>query len=316
MGKFENGSRVLVTGGAGFIGSHLVDEYLARGCSVTAVDNYCTGSPKNLASHPGLTVVEADVSEGLPLPEEPYDLVLHFACPASPVDFETLPVEILKVDSAGTFHALDRAKRDGARFLMASTSEVYGDPQVHPQPEEYWGNVNPNGPRSCYDEAKRFSEAATFTYRRQGLDAAIVRIFNTYGPRNRPDDGRVIPNFINKALAGEPLPIYGTGEQTRSICYIDDLVSGITALAESGEAGPVNLGSVYELTVKDIADTIVRLTGSQSEVEYHPAREDDPERRRPDLAKARELLGYEPQISYEAGLKSTIDYFRQLAATP
>ncbi|GAB3228619.1 GDP-mannose 4,6-dehydratase [Glycomyces halotolerans] len=310
MTTYGTGSRILVTGGAGLVGSHLVDALLARGCEVTAVDNFSTGSRDNLDDHPGLTIVEADVTQGLPVGDEPFDAVLHFACPASPVDFATLPVEILRVDSVGTLHALDRALADGARFMLASTSEVYGDPQVHPQAETYWGNVNPIGVRSCYDEAKRFSEAATAAYRRhKGLDAAIVRIFNTYGPRMRADDGRVVPTFITKALAGEPLPVHGDGSQTRSLCFVDDLIRGLVMLLESGEYGPVNLGAEYELTVRDIAETVIRLTGSASVVEYTDRPSDDPERRRPDLTQARELLGYTPQVPYEAGLKATIDFF-------
>lgn len=310
MTTYGTGSRILVTGGAGLVGSHLVDALLAKGCDVTAVDNFATGSRDNLAEHPHLTVIEADVTEGLPVGDEPFDAVLHFACPASPVDFATLPVEILRVDSIGTFHALDRALADGARFLMASTSEVYGDPLVHPQPESYWGNVNPIGIRSCYDEAKRFSEAAVAAYHRhKGLDAAIVRIFNTYGPRMRPDDGRVIPSFVSQALAGDPLTVTGDGTQTRSLCYVDDLVSGLILLLESGEYGPINLGTEYELTVQEMAEIILRLTGSTSKIEYIDRPADDPERRRPDLTAARELLGYEPQVHYEAGLKATIDYF-------
>ncbi|MCD0444401.1 SDR family oxidoreductase [Glycomyces sp. A-F 0318] len=317
MTTYGTGSRLLVTGGAGLVGSHLVDALLAKGCDVTAVDNFVTGSRANLADHPRLTVVEADVTEGLPVGDEPFDAVLHFACPASPVDFATLPVEILRVDSVGTLHALDRALADGARFLMASTSEVYGDPHVHPQPESYWGNVNPIGVRSCYDEAKRFSEAAVAAYHRhKGLDAAIVRIFNTYGPRMRPDDGRVIPNFIGQALAGEPLTIHGDGSQTRSLCYVDDLVRGLVLLLESGEYGPVNLGTEYELTVREMAEVILRLTGSRSTIEYTDRPSDDPERRRPDLTAARELLGYEPQVHYEAGLKSTIDDFIARGTAP
>jgi dTDP-glucose 4,6-dehydratase len=310
MTSYGTGSRILVTGGAGLVGSHLVDAFLERGCDVTAVDNFSTGSRGNLAEHPRLTVVDADVTEGLPVGEEPFDAVLHFACPASPVDFVTLPVEILRVDSVGTLHALDRALADGARFLMASTSEVYGDPLVHPQPESYWGNVNPIGVRSCYDEAKRFSEAAVAAYHRhKGLDAAIVRIFNTYGPRMRPDDGRFVPTFITQALAGEPLTVHGDGSQTRSLCYIDDLVRGLVMLLESGEYGPVNLGTEYELTVRETAELIIRLTGSSSVIDYTDRPADDPERRRPDLTAARELLGYEPQVHYEQGLKTTIDFF-------
>ncbi|THV33955.1 UDP-glucuronic acid decarboxylase family protein [Glycomyces buryatensis] len=309
---YGTGSRILVTGGAGLVGSHLVDAFLERGCDVTAVDNFSTGSRENLTEHPNLTLVEADVTEGLPVGDAPFDAVLHFACPASPVDFATLPVEILRVDSVGTLHALDRALADGARFLMASTSEVYGDPLVHPQPESYWGNVNPIGIRSCYDEAKRFSEAAVAAYHRhKGLDAAIVRIFNTYGPRNRPDDGRFVPTFITQALAGEPLTVHGDGSQTRSLCYVDDLVRGLIMLLESGEYGPINLGTEYELTIRETAELVIRLTGSSSKIEYTDRPSDDPERRRPDLTLARELLGYEPQIHYEAGLKATIDYFAE-----
>lgn len=310
MTSYGTGSRILVTGGAGLVGSHLVDAFLERGCEVTAVDNFSTGSRGNLVDHPGLTVVEADVTEGLPVGGEPFDAVLHFACPASPVDFATLPIEILRVDSVGTLHALDRALADGARFLMASTSEVYGDPHIHPQAEDYWGNVNPIGVRSCYDEAKRFSEAAVAAYHRhKGLDAAIVRIFNTYGPRMRPDDGRFVPTFITQALAGEPLTVHGDGSQTRSLCHIDDLVRGLVMLLESGEYGPVNLGTEYELTVRETAELIIRLTGSTSSIEYTERPADDPERRRPDLTLARKLLGYEPQVHYEAGLKTTIDFF-------
>ena len=317
MTSYGTGSRVLVTGGAGLVGSHLVDAFLMRGCDVTAVDDFSTGSRHNLADHERLTVVEADVTEGLPVGDEPFDAILHFACPASPVDFVTLPVEILRVDSVGTLHALDRALADGARFMLASTSEIYGDPLVHPQAETYWGNVNPIGVRSCYDEAKRFSEAATAAYHRhKGLDATIVRIFNTYGPRMRPDDGRVVPTFITKALAGERLPVHGDGSQTRSLCYIDDLVRGLVMLLESDEYGPVNLGAEHEMTVREIAETIIRLTGSSSEIEYTDRPADDPERRRPDLTLAQELLGYAPQIPYEAGLKATIDFFATASQGP
>jgi dTDP-glucose 4,6-dehydratase len=315
MNTYGNGSRILVTGGAGLVGSHLVDAFLARGCDVVAVDNFSTGNRGNLVDHPRLTVVEADVAEGLPVGGAPFDAVLHFACPASPVDFATLPIEILRVDSLGTLHALDRALADGARFILASTSEVYGDPLVHPQTEGYWGNVNPIGVRSCYDEAKRFSEAATAAYHRhKGLDAGIVRIFNTYGPRMRPDDGRFIPTFVTRALAGEPLPVHGDGSQTRSICFVEDLVRGLVQLTESDAFGPVNLGAEYELTVRETAEIIIRLTGSTSRIEYADRPTDDPERRRPDLTRARELLGYEPQVSYEAGLKATIDYFAEQAS--
>src|SRR6266540_6363840 len=314
--RFGAGHRVLVTGGAGFVGSHLVDALIGRGCDVVALDNLVTGWKDNVAHLDGnarFTLVEADISEGLPDDgrlAERFDAVMHFACPASPTDFVKLPVEILKVDSLGTFHCLDRALADGARFLFASTSEVYGDPLVHPQPESYWGNVNPIGIRSVYDEAKRFSEAATMAYHRhRGLDIGIVRIFNTFGERMRPDDGRAIPTFIAQALHGQPITVHGSGSQTRSICYVADLVRGILLLLDSHETGPINCGTEHETTMRELAETIVRLSGSSSEIAYVDRTADDPERRRPDLTRARELLGYEPQISPEEGLRRTIAYF-------
>jgi len=312
--RYGEGSRILVSGGAGFVPSHLVDALLARGCEVTAVDNFVTGSKDNvahLADEPRFTLVEADVSEGLPPLPGRFDAVLHMASPASPTDFAKLPLEILKVGSAGTLHMLERALADRARFLLASTSEAYGDPVVHPQPETYWGNVNPIGVRAVYDEAKRFSEAATMAYHRfHDLDTAIVRIFNTYGPRMRPDDGRAIPTFISQALRGEPITVHGTGAQTRSICYVDDLVRGILLLLDSGETGPVNCGTEHELTMRELAELIVRLAGSSSEVISVPRTADDPEKRRPDLTLARTLLGYEPRVGPEDGLARTIEYFR------
>ncbi|MEU1605626.1 NAD-dependent epimerase/dehydratase family protein [Micromonospora matsumotoense] len=316
--RFGSGHRVLVTGGAGFVPSHLVDALIERGCTVVALDNFVTGSKDNvahLAEHPRFTLVEADISEGLPTHHpalaERFDAILHMASPASPTDFEKLPVEILRVGSVGTLHLLDRAVADGARFLMASTSEAYGDPKEHPQRETYWGNVNPIGVRSVYDEAKRFSEAATMGYHRsRGLDAAIVRIFNTYGPRMRPDDGRAIPTFISQALRGAPITVHGTGEQTRSICYVDDLVRGILLLLDSTETGPINCGTEHELTMRQLAETIVSLSGSGSQVTYVTRSSDDPEMRRPDLTLARDLLGYEPQVSPDEGLRRTIDHFR------
>jgi dTDP-glucose 4,6-dehydratase len=312
--RYGAGSRILVSGGAGFVPSHVVDALLARGCEVVAVDNFVTGSKDNvahLAGEPRFTLVDADVSEGLPVLEGHFDAVLHMASPASPTDFAKLPVEILRVGSAGTLNMLDRALADRARFLMASTSEAYGDPAVHPQPETYWGNVNPIGVRAVYDEAKRFSEAATMAYHRfHNLDTAIVRIFNTYGPRMRPDDGRAIPTFISQALRGEPITVHGTGDQTRSICYVDDLVRGILLLLDSGEAGPVNCGTEHELTMRELAELIVRLSGSTSEVTFVPRTADDPEKRRPDLTLARTLLGYEPAVGPEEGLRRTIEYFR------
>ncbi|MFI0792130.1 NAD-dependent epimerase/dehydratase family protein [Micromonospora rubida] len=316
--RFGPGHRVLVTGGAGFVPSHLVDSLVARGCTVVVLDNFVTGSKDNVAhllEKPTFTLVEADISDGLPdhhpALAERFDAILHMASPASPTDFATLPVEILRVGSVGTLHLLDRAVADGARFLMASTSEAYGDPKEHPQRETYWGNVNPIGVRSVYDEAKRFSEAATMAYHRyRGLDAAIVRIFNTYGPRMRPDDGRAIPTFISQALRGEPITVHGTGNQTRSICYVEDLVRGILLLLDSTETGPVNCGTEHELTMRQLAELIVALSESTSQVTYVTRAADDPEMRRPDLTLARELLGYEPSVAPEDGLRRTIEHFR------
>ncbi|MCF0092762.1 NAD-dependent epimerase/dehydratase family protein [Micromonospora sp. MH99] len=316
--RFGPGHRVLVTGGAGFVPSHLVDSLIARGCTVVALDNFVTGSKENVAhllDRPTFTLVEADLSDGLPTHHpalaERFDAILHMASPASPTDFAQLPVEILRVGSVGTLHLLERAVADGARFLMASTSEAYGDPKEHPQRETYWGNVNPIGVRSVYDEAKRFSEAATMAYHRyRGLDAAIVRIFNTYGPRMRPDDGRAIPTFISQALRGEPITVHGTGNQTRSICFVEDLVRGILLLLDSTETGPVNCGTEHELTMRQLAELIVSLSDSTSQVTYITRSSDDPEMRRPDLTLARELLGYEPTVAPEDGLRRTIEYFR------
>ncbi|RIV34384.1 NAD-dependent epimerase/dehydratase family protein [Micromonospora radicis] len=316
--RFGPGHRVLVTGGAGFVPSHLVDALISRGCTVVALDNFVTGSKENVAhlfDTPTFTLVEADISDGLPAHPalaERFDAILHMASPASPTDFEKLPVEILRVGSVATLHLLDRAVADGARFLLASTSEAYGDPKEHPQRETYWGNVNPIGIRSVYDEAKRFSEAATMAYRRsRGLDTAIVRIFNTYGPRMRPDDGRAIPTFISQALRGEPITVHGTGNQTRSICYVADLVRGILLLLDSTHSGPVNCGTEHEMSMRELAETIVSLCGSRSEVTYVTRSADDPEMRRPDLTLAREALGYEPTVPPEEGLRRTIDHFRE-----
>ncbi|MFY1625750.1 GDP-mannose 4,6-dehydratase [Micromonospora sp. WMMD735] len=316
--RFGSGHRVLVTGGAGFVPSHLADALVERGCTVVALDNFVTGSKDNvahLAEHPRFTLVEADISDGLPTHHpalaQRFDAIMHMASPASPTDFEKLPVEILRVGSVGTLHLLDRAVADDARFLMASTSEAYGDPKEHPQRETYWGNVNPIGVRSVYDEAKRFSEAATMGYHRsRGLDAAIVRIFNTYGPRMRPDDGRAIPTFISQALRGEPITVHGTGDQTRSICYVDDLVRGILLLLDSTQTGPINCGTEHEMSMRQLAETIVSLSGSTSQVTYVTRSADDPEMRRPDLTLARDLLGYQPEVSPEEGLRRTIDHFR------
>ncbi|HEX7746040.1 MAG TPA: UDP-glucuronic acid decarboxylase family protein [Micromonosporaceae bacterium] len=316
--RFAEGKRILVTGGAGFVASHLVDELIGRGCTVVVVDNFVTGSKENvaqLADDPRFTLVEADVSEGLPghhpAMAAPFDAILHMASPASPTDFTILPIEILRVGSIATLHLLDRALADGARFVLASTSEAYGDPHVHPQPESYWGNVNPVGVRSVYDEAKRFAEAATMAYHRHhGLDTGIVRIFNTYGPRMRPDDGRAIPAFISQALRGEPLTVHGTGTQTRSICYVDDLVRGILLLLDSTETGPINCGTEHEVSVRELAELIVWMTGSRSKVTFVSRPADDPEMRRPDLTLARERLGYEPRVGPEEGLRRTIEHFR------
>jgi len=315
--QYGEGSRILVTGGAGFVPSHLVDALIARGASVVAVDNFVTGSKDNvahLADNPRFTLVEADVTEPLPAHvealRERFDAIMHFASPASPTDFALIPIEILRVGLVATLNLLERAHADNARFIMASTSEAYGDPLVHPQPESYWGNVNPNGVRSVYDEAKRFSEAAVMAYHRlHRLDVGIVRIFNTYGPRMRPDDGRAIPTFISQALRGQPITVAGTGAQTRSVCYVDDLVRGIVALLDSDQTGPVNCGTEHEMSMRELAETIVRLTGSSSEVTFVPRPADDPEKRRPDLTKARAVLGYEPTVRPEDGLKRTIDYF-------
>jgi dTDP-glucose 4,6-dehydratase len=315
--RFGEGNRVLVTGGAGFVPSHIVDALISRGCRVVAVDNFITGSESNVAhllNNPLFTLVKADISDGIPDDEAlagRFDAILHMASPASPTDFALLPVEILRVGSVATLHLLDRARADNARFLLASTSEAYGDPLVHPQPESYWGNVNPIGIRSVYDEAKRFSEAATMAYRRAyEVDTAIVRIFNTYGPRMRANDGRAIPTFISQALRGEPITVQGTGDQTRSITYVDDLVKGILLLLDSTESGPINCGTEHEMSMLQLARQIVELTGSSSEIVLVPRAADDPERRRPDLTLARAKLGYQPSVGPDEGLRTTIKYFR------
>jgi dTDP-glucose 4,6-dehydratase len=308
--------RALVTGGAGFLGSHLCRRLLHEGYEVVALDNFITGSPENVrafADNSAFRLVEQDVS--LPWSVDgPVDVVFHMASPASPVDFPTKPVEILTVNSRGTHIALDVAKEKGARFLFASTSEVYGDPLVHPQPEEYWGNVNPIGTRGVYDEAKRFGEAITMAYRRyKGVDAKLFRIFNTYGPNMRLDDGRVVPNFIGQALRGEPITVYGTGQQTRSFCYVDDLIDGIFRMSNTGSdvSGPINIGNPTERSMIEFAQEIKRLTGSSSEIVYQPLpTADDPKQRRPDITKANAILDWEPRISLEEGLSRTIEYFR------
>ncbi|HEV7932242.1 MAG TPA: UDP-glucuronic acid decarboxylase family protein [Actinomadura sp.] len=304
--------RAVVTGGAGFLGSHLCERLLRRGVSVICMDNFLTGTPANVAhlmGRPAFRVVECDLTRFVHVPGE-VDLVLHLASAASPVDYLKLPVETLKVGGLGTLHALGLAREKRARFVLASTSEVYGDPLRHPQREDYWGNVNPVGPRSVYDEAKRYAEALTTAYRNsRGVATGIVRIFNTYGPRIRPYDGRAIPTFIRQALAGEPLTVAGDGSQTRSICYVDDTVSGILALAFSDLSGPVNIGNPHEVTILELATTIRDLASSRSPVTFVERPVDDPSMRCPDTTLARESLGWEPAVSCEEGLRRTIDWF-------
>lgn len=312
MTRLITGGRAVVTGGAGFLGSHLCEELLERGWQVVCLDNFLTGTPGNvahLAGRPGFELVHCDVTENTHVRGE-VDLVLHFASPASPVDYLQLPIETLRVGSVGTERALVLARDKGARFVLASTSEVYGDPQVHPQPEDYWGHVNPIGPRGVYDEAKRYAEALVTAYRdTHGVDTGIVRIFNTYGPRMRPDDGRAIPTFIRQALAGEPVTVAGDGRQTRSVCYVDDLVAGVLALAGSGHPGPVNIGNPQERSVLAIAQDVIAATGSRSQVQLVERPVDDPQVRRPDTTRARELLGWEPRVSWEQGLSRTVQWF-------
>jgi len=294
----------VVTGGAGFLGSHLCDELLARGHRVICVDNLVTSSLRNLEhiTSDDFVFLNHDVTEELEI-EEPVDFVYHFAALASPVDYLRMPLHSLKVGSYGTHHALGLAKFKRARFLLASTSEVYGDPQVHPQPETYWGHVNPVGPRGVYDEAKRYAEAlATAYHSQQGVNTSIVRIFNTYGPRMRSHDGRAIPNFIRQALANEPLTVYGEGSQTRSFCYVDDLIRGIVLLAESGEHLPVNIGNPGEFTILELAQNVLKVTGSKSQIVFEALPVDDPQVRQPDISRARQVLGWEPEIQLEEGL--------------
>ncbi len=306
--------RLVITGAAGFLGSHLAERFLREGHEVVGVDNFLTGSRENaefLGGWPGFTLMKHDVT--LPFQVEgTVDGVFHFASPASPVDYLELPIQTLEVGSLGTHHALRVAKEKGARFVLASTSEVYGDPEVHPQREEYWGHVNPIGPRSVYDEAKRFAEALTMAFhRKHEVRIGIVRIFNTYGPRMRPGDGRVVSNFIVQALRGEPLTLYGDGSQTRSFCYVDDLVEGIARLFHSEEVGPVNLGNPAEFTIRELADAVLARTGSRSALEFRPLPIDDPKVRCPDITLARKRLGWEPAIPLEMGLERTIPWFRE-----
>jgi len=309
--------RVLVTGAAGFLGSHLCDRFLADGHEVVGMDNFVTGRPENIAHLIGnqrFRFVQHDVTNFM-FVDGALDGVLHFASPASPRDYLELPIQTLKVGSLGTHKALGLAKAKRARFLLASTSEVYGDPTVHPQPESYWGNVNPIGPRGVYDEAKRFAEAITMAYRRfHSVDTRIVRIFNTYGPRMRAHDGRVVSNFIVQALAGEPLTMYGDGSQTRSFCYVDDLVDGIVRLFHSAEPDPVNIGNPVEFTVRELAERVLRLTGSKSKIVVEPLPQDDPKVRQPDITRARTLLGWEPKVALEQGLEKAIAYFKRESA--
>jgi dTDP-glucose 4,6-dehydratase len=305
--------RAVVTGGAGFLGSHLCAQLLRNGWEVLCLDNFVTGDPANvahLAETGPFRLVHADVTEYVDVTGD-VDLVLHFASPASPVDYLRLPIHTMKVGAIGTLHTLGLAREKGARYVLASTSETYGDPQIHPQPESYWGHVNPVGPRGVYDEAKRFAEALTMAYRRtHGVDTGIVRIFNTYGPRMRPDDGRAIPTFIRQALADEPLTVAGDGSQTRSVCYVDDLVTGILQLAASDLSGPVNIGNPGELTVLTLAERIRDAVGSGSPIEFIERPEDDPSVRQPDITLARERLGWEPVVSLDDGLKPTIAWIR------
>jgi dTDP-glucose 4,6-dehydratase len=310
-------TRVVISGAAGFIASHLCDRMVELGWDVIGIDNLVTGSAANVAhldGHPRFRLVRHDVSQPFEV-EGPVHHVLHFASPASPVDFPAMPIKIVKVGTLGTHNMLGLALAKGARFLLASTSEVYGDPLVHPQPETYWGNVNPIGPRGCYDEAKRCAEAFTMAYHRtHGLETRIMRIFNTFGPRMRLDDGRVIPNFLNQALRGESLTVYGDGGQTRSLCYVDDLVSGALAVLHGPDPMPFNIGTQDELTMLELARLVKRLSGSPSEIEFRPLPQDDPRQRRPDTTRAREILGWAPRTPIEVGLSHTMEYFK--AAVP
>jgi len=298
----------VVTGGAGFLGSHLTDRLLAEGHRVIAVDNLVVSTLKNIEQirTDDFVFINHDMTDHLEV-AEPVDFIFHLAALASPIDYMRMPLHSLKVGSQGTHNALGLAKYERARFLLASTSEVYGDPLVHPQPESYWGNVNPIGPRGVYDEAKRYAEALTMAYhRQQGVDTAIVRIFNTYGPRMRPYDGRAVPTFVRQALASQPLTVFGDGSQTRSFCYVDDLMRGLFLLATSGEHLPVNLGNPSEFTILDLAETVLRVTGSSSEIVYEALPEDDPQQRQPDITRARQVLGWQPEIELEEGLRRTL----------
>jgi len=311
----ENKKKVLITGGAGFLGSHLCDLFIGKGFRVVAMDNLVTGDLRNiehLFGHPDFEFSHHDVSKFVHVPGD-LAYILHFASPASPIDYLKIPIQTLKVGSLGTHNLLGLAKSKRARILVASTSEVYGDPQVHPQSEDYWGNVNPIGPRGVYDEAKRFQEAMTMAYHRyHGVETRIVRIFNTYGPRMRLNDGRALPAFIGQALRGEDLTVFGDGSQTRSFCYVDDLIDGIYRLLMSDYAEPVNIGNPAEITIREFAEEIIRLTGTSQKIVYKPLPEDDPRQRQPDISLARKMLGWEPKVSRSEGLRITYDYFKEL----
>src|SRR6478672_7852491 len=318
MASRANNPISVVTGGAGFLGSHLIDRLLDEGHRVIAIDNLITGNPANighLAGNPDFQFIKHNVSNFIFLPEEKLDYVFHFASPASPIDYLELPIPTLKVGALGTHNTLGLAKDKGAAFILASTSECYGDPLVHPQKEDYWGNVNPIGPRGVYDEAKRFAEAMTMAYHRyHDVDTKIVRIFNTYGPRMRLRDGRVVPAFIGQALSGMPLTIFGDGNQTRSFCYVSDLIDGIYRLSQSEFHEPVNVGNPREMTIKQFAEEIIRITGTKSRIEYRPLPVDDPKVRQPDIGRARKILEWEPKVEFEEGIGKTIEYFRQWLA--
>jgi len=307
----------VITGAAGFLGSHLTDLLLARGHKVIGLDNFVTGSVDNivhLGGNPNFKFIQQDVTEFIFL-DHPVDYVWHFASPASPIDYLQIPIQTMKVGSLGTHKALGLAKNKNARFLVASTSEIYGDPLQHPQTEEYWGNVSTIGPRGCYDEAKRFAEALTMAYHREHkVDTRIVRIFNTYGPRMQLNDGRVVPNFMKQALRGENLTVYGDGSQTRSFCYVSDEIDGFIRLAKSSEHLPVNIGNPNEFTILECAQHVIKVTGSKSKISYELLPQDDPKQRRPDITKARTLLGWEPKIQLEEGLRMSLDYFRKAVA--
>lgn len=313
--EFKNKKRVLVTGAAGFLGSHLCDKFINAGYYVIGMDNFITGDAKNLEHlfpNPNFEFYHHDVSKFIHIPGK-LDYILHFASPASPIDYLKIPIQTLKVGSLGTHNCLGLAKAKGATMLIASTSEVYGDPLVHPQTEEYWGNVNPIGPRGVYDEAKRFQEAITMAYHTfHGVQTRIVRIFNTYGPRMRLNDGRALPAFIGQALRGEDLTVFGDGSQTRSFCYVDDLIEGIYRLLLSDYVYPVNIGNPNEITLKDFAEEVIKLTGTTQKIVYHPLPKDDPKQRQPDISKAKEILNWEPKVNRAEGLKATYEYFKNL----